>query len=352
MTDSEHTVNVEGWPLVIRTINNQPEPTILDEDLAEKLGYERPRVIRDLIKRYVESGKLPGINVRRTVRRTSMPHGGTRQTEVDAYFLNEEEALYITAKSETPEADAMLKEVIHVFTLARRGLLPDQQLMQQALVSLAALPAQMAQQHTEVMALIQTIGQPIKTKLDSSTVASLRDALGDFAKGRGITKREAWKVVRREMHIRAWADMSETRAREVREWLLQDPDRVIQEALTSKPPSDVGPSVDHAVTAIENSPFVRWQNKTYNDIPVKEAREPFFSLSDLIAEVRQRLRANKCSDQLPEIWVRGQIEDLGLAGPRWVKDGKYSADAVDWIFHRAHKRHAKEMGARAPWAGQ
>jgi hypothetical protein len=213
---------------------------------------------------------------------------------------------------------------------------------------MAEMMEQARQQHAETLALITKAlgGNIAKGKLDSVSKRQCRKALGVFAERRKMSKFDAFRIVRKEQGVQSWDSLTPEQAQRVIAWMMLP----LPEPEASKP--DVGPSVDHAVTAIEDSPFVRWQNRTYNGIPVKEAREPFYPLSDLIAEVRQRLRANKCSDQLPEIWVRGQIEDLGLAGPRWVKDGKYSADAVDWIFHRAHKRHAKELGAPAPWAGQ
>ncbi|MCU0655801.1 MAG: hypothetical protein MUF64_11130 [Polyangiaceae bacterium] len=98
-------------------------PRIRDLDLAERLDFERPRKIRDLIRRYRESGDLGEIHVRPTVGRTSMPRGGERETLTDEYWLTEEQALFLVAKSETPVATALLREMIAVFVAVRRGLL-------------------------------------------------------------------------------------------------------------------------------------------------------------------------------------------------------------------------------------
>lgn len=49
---------------------------VRDIDLAERLGYAQPRMIRRLIKTLTETGELAGIHVRSVVERTSMPRGG------------------------------------------------------------------------------------------------------------------------------------------------------------------------------------------------------------------------------------------------------------------------------------
>jgi hypothetical protein len=123
------TFSVEGWSL--GRITGNAEALIRDVDLAERLGYERPRTIRDLIKRVLgpvgEDGKIPGIHVRRTVQRTSMPRGGHREETIDEYWLTQAQALKVSARAETAPADALLDEMVHVFLLAVQGKLPGQQ---------------------------------------------------------------------------------------------------------------------------------------------------------------------------------------------------------------------------------
>ena len=86
-------------------------PRVRDIDLAVRLGYERPRAIRDLIERLITSKNLNGSEVRRTVRQTS-ERGGRPATE---YWLTEEQALMVVARSETPKATEILRAVIDVF---------------------------------------------------------------------------------------------------------------------------------------------------------------------------------------------------------------------------------------------
>ena len=86
------------------------EPRLLDLDLAERLGYERPRDIRKLIERHmdtlIEFGKCA------TVARFS----GERGPAADAYLLNEEQAIYIATQSDAPNAKAVKILVVKVFS--------------------------------------------------------------------------------------------------------------------------------------------------------------------------------------------------------------------------------------------
>ena len=55
----------------------EDEPGLRDIDLAERLGYERPRTIRDLVERLGREGKLNDPELRRVARQT----GGRPATE-------------------------------------------------------------------------------------------------------------------------------------------------------------------------------------------------------------------------------------------------------------------------------
>lgn len=89
------------------------EPRLLDTDLAQQLGYARPRVIRDLIARYEDALSDLG-TLCRTVRQT----GGRPATEV---YLNKKQSLFIIAKSETDTAIEMTIKVIEKFDAYERG---------------------------------------------------------------------------------------------------------------------------------------------------------------------------------------------------------------------------------------
>ncbi len=96
-------------------IEDGGEVRVLDTTLAERLGYERPRAIRDLIKRHKAAleaiGNLP--------HRVAKSEGRGRPGK--AFYLTEAQTLFILAKSETARANVELAYVSQVFTEFRRG---------------------------------------------------------------------------------------------------------------------------------------------------------------------------------------------------------------------------------------
>lgn len=92
------------------------EARVRDLDLAVRLGFERPRKIKELIERHMAA--LLRMGVCPTVGRTSGAQGG-RPTE--DYYLNRKQAIFITAKSETPEATDITIEIIEKFDAYEKG---------------------------------------------------------------------------------------------------------------------------------------------------------------------------------------------------------------------------------------
>lgn len=107
--------DVDGWTLGFA--GGASEPMVRDVDLAQRLGFERPRDIRKLIERHIEN--LNDSEVCATVSQTSAK-GGRPGTE---YWLTESGALFIATQSGTEKAVAVTKEMVRVFMLWRRGLL-------------------------------------------------------------------------------------------------------------------------------------------------------------------------------------------------------------------------------------
>lgn len=182
--DAHRLVRVGGYAFTAWA--NDDEPRMRDVELAEKLGYGQPRDIRKLISRLAKEGKLPDVHVRATVARTQMPTGGVRETKVNEYWLTEAEVLYLAAKSETEAADALLREVIRVYMLARRGLLPQpgndqamftalseirqiQTLQQAAIARQDAAMVQQAEAVTALVAAVAGIGDLVRTIFDDHT---------------------------------------------------------------------------------------------------------------------------------------------------------------------------------------
>jgi hypothetical protein len=99
-------------------------PTVRDLDLAERLGFRRPRVIRELIQRNIKEIEAFGPAPRRTAPISS---GKGRVTGVEEYWLNEEQALLVASLSDAPQAPAVRSMLIKVFVAYRRGQLQPTQ---------------------------------------------------------------------------------------------------------------------------------------------------------------------------------------------------------------------------------
>lgn len=95
------------------------EPRVLDLRIAERLGYEKPRDIRELIDRNAEELMSYG-EVCRTARQTS-DKGGRPTTEC---WLNEAQTLLLCMFSKTDNAAQVRKEVITVYLAYRQGVHP------------------------------------------------------------------------------------------------------------------------------------------------------------------------------------------------------------------------------------
>lgn len=110
MSDETHTT-LPDVPLVER----EGEPRARDVDIAERLGFERPRKIRELIERNrPEFEALGGIS----------PYRGAkigRGRPEEGYLLNEEQALLAATLSQAPNASAVRAMLIRTFVAWRRG---------------------------------------------------------------------------------------------------------------------------------------------------------------------------------------------------------------------------------------
>ncbi len=99
--------------VALHSIEN--EQRVLGTDLAERLGFERPRKIRELINRKLAElqryGTCPSVG--RVIR------GNLAQE----YYLNEEQALLVCMFSDTDNASNVRKQVIDTFMAVRRGQL-------------------------------------------------------------------------------------------------------------------------------------------------------------------------------------------------------------------------------------
>jgi hypothetical protein len=114
------------WPIGVHGFDDE-ERRVLDVELAKRLGFERPRKIRELIERLKKDGELPSVFSRPTVGRqrtgakTADGKPAYREYPVTEYWLKMDEALFVTAKSETKTANALLWAIIHVFLAAKEA---------------------------------------------------------------------------------------------------------------------------------------------------------------------------------------------------------------------------------------
>lgn len=113
---------------VVRRDMGDTEPRVHDLELAKRLGYDRPRNVRQLIKGHLDAGNLgaPGVCC-------VTQQNGERGRPATEYWLDEASALFVASQSGTDAAIAVTKEVIAVFIAARRGSLRNHPLLADAM---------------------------------------------------------------------------------------------------------------------------------------------------------------------------------------------------------------------------
>src|SRR5690606_1881663 len=89
------------------------EPRVRDLDLAERLGFRRPRAIRQIVER--NRSEIVGLGSLATLR------GKSRGQEFTEFHLNEEQALLVAVLSNAPQAAAVRAMLIRTFVAYRRG---------------------------------------------------------------------------------------------------------------------------------------------------------------------------------------------------------------------------------------
>lgn len=181
-------IRIDQWELAAWSNAGDEEPRIRDVALGERLGYARPKDIRLIARDHERAGNINPFHVRAAVART----GAAPRTEDEMWFT-EEEALFLATKSATPASIALTKEMIHVFVLARRGLLPRQQAPVITAETIAAIVAPLVAQSialalTPILARISAIethlGGPLVTSgtLSPAVASSIKHRLREAAK--------------------------------------------------------------------------------------------------------------------------------------------------------------------------
>lgn len=189
MGDVRHMVHVNGWELAVMAGEGEGEQElrVRDIDLGERLGFDRPRDVRKLIERYAKTGEITPLSNRATVARFDSAGNSRGSIEVTEYWLDEADALFVIAKSDTTKANALTREMIRVYMLARRGLLPGQAgIPNELIAALAQIAETQKQQRDEVAAIahrlatLESCGGTISRIQD----ASIRQLVATIARGR------------------------------------------------------------------------------------------------------------------------------------------------------------------------
>lgn len=124
--NAHRIVRVGEWSLRVPGAAGT-EPEIPDTDLAPRLGMQIHK-LRELSGRYERGGDIhPRVEVSPAVGGTPESQRNPGGRPARRRFYNEADALFLVTRSEAPKAVALTKEMIGVYMLARRGLLPQQQ---------------------------------------------------------------------------------------------------------------------------------------------------------------------------------------------------------------------------------
>lgn len=135
-----------------------------DLDIAERLGFGRPRDIRKIIDRH--AGELEAFGTCATVARVIKGRrGSTTSTE---YWLNEEQALLVSILSEAPNAPAVRAMLIKVFVAWRRGALPPT----------AAFPADIAEKIDRMFGIERMLSHKV-TEIEKALPAMISRSVED-----------------------------------------------------------------------------------------------------------------------------------------------------------------------------
>ncbi|MBF0858152.1 hypothetical protein HKD24_02860 [Gluconobacter sp. LMG 31484] len=182
------TKAVEGSNVIAPAMHDG-ELRILDTDLATRLGFDRPRNIRNLIKRY--GADLDKMGPRFTVERVI--NGGTA-TET---YLNKKQAIFITAKSETAEATEITIEIIEKFDAYERGEIPAPkpsipQTYAEALIEAGKMAMERDEALSEVERHKLALGEAVPKAEAHDYLASLPGEQGVRDAGRELKVGQKW----------------------------------------------------------------------------------------------------------------------------------------------------------------
>jgi phage antirepressor YoqD-like protein len=145
------------------------ELRIRDLDLAARLKFSDPHEIRRLIARHSTSLGELGVSV--TVPETAGNKGGRPGK---ACYLNRKQAIFITAKSETPKATEITIEIVERFDAYERGLMRPTE----SSINMRD-PAQLAQAAMQLVEINRELAQRVERADATITVLTPRVQFAD-----------------------------------------------------------------------------------------------------------------------------------------------------------------------------
>jgi hypothetical protein len=175
LTTKNSSIEIQNVPVIAEiglTIIDD-EPRCRDLDLADRLGFDRPRKIREIIERNIEEIQTFGPAPRRGALLVR-PQGGA--VDVEEYWLNEEQALLVSVLSKAKHAAAVRAMLIKVFVAWRRGNLASQGMDADARKVIGGIVKSVV--HKE---LADVIGSILPAMVASELATS------EFSIGKGIT---------------------------------------------------------------------------------------------------------------------------------------------------------------------
>ena len=174
----------------VALINFDGEPRALDIDIAERLRFDRPRKIRDLIERNLV--ELQRYGVCPAVGQTSGAQGGRPST---SYYLNEPQALLICIRSDAECAPDVREMIIRVFLAYRRGQLTSAPIpadLAEKIERVADLERELSQKMAAIEKLLPALSaQPdisdiVRREVETAIAADPRRAVLDFVSVRHL----------------------------------------------------------------------------------------------------------------------------------------------------------------------
>ncbi|WP_291990675.1 hypothetical protein [Luteitalea sp.] len=206
--DGTALVRVDGAELAFTGTSDTPR--VRDLDLAGWFGYERPRKIRELIKRMEREGKLRGIDWRPTVGRQSTGNGASREYKVTVAWLTREQSLLVATQAEGDRAWALTEAMARVFeaVLDRRPPppAPADPTMALAVAQALALVPGLVERVQSLSAEVSTLRAEVSTGVVGEAVAQTEiiRPLGQIAALAATTTKGPRSVRRRyENRLRA-----------------------------------------------------------------------------------------------------------------------------------------------------